>query len=326
MGSSEPDGWGMFRAGSLAWSLLMLVVVGLAAVTSALWFGGNGDSAGSTESEAVTIAEPIPTEAAAEPDEIALAKADLPTTTTATTPTAVPPTPNVPETLPLVAGGSTLLPLVAPTPTPTPHPLDSLLAFREPVRPDSAVYLTFDDGPDPNHTPQLLDLLDEFDAQATFFVLGLTARSFPAILDDIAERGHAIGNHTWGHGDQVHQEDIAIVGSLGSTNSAVSSITGITPTCFRPPYGSMDERTAQVVWNQGFSIQLWDVDSEDYLRPDRHAIAEKVLSEVQLGDRVLFHDGGGDRTGTLAAVRDILEVLSARGVTFAAIDDCVPAG
>lgn len=233
-------------------------------------------------------------------------------------PPVVPPAPDLP-----VAAGGAVLPLVEPTPTPTPHPLDSLLAFDQPVTPQSPpVYLTFDDGPDPNHTMELLDLLDEYDATATFFVLGRSAREYPTIMQAIANRGHAIGNHTWAHGDQVLQEDLTIVGSLGSTNAVVTDLTGVSPTCFRPPYGSMDERTAQVVWNQGYSVQLWEVDSRDYLSQDPIILATTVLAQVQPGDRVLFHDGGGERDGSVDAVRDVLEVLTERGVTFAALPDC----
>lgn len=237
-------------------------------------------------------------------------------------PTATPPATATP--IPTTAPTPTPTVTATSTPTPTPNPYAAVAAIQEPVADDALpVYLTMDDGPDPNHTPEMLDLLDEFEATATFFVIGRSAQQYPELVAEIAARGHAVANHTWAHGNQLNQSDAQILDSLAAANAIVEEVTGLQTVCFRPPYGSFNSRTRQVVRGQGYAFHMWDVNALDYERGDRDSVARQILSNVTPGEQVVMHDGGGNRSGTVAALRDVLEVLTVRNVSFEAIPSCV---
>lgn len=241
-----------------------------------------------------------------------------------------PPPTAVPTALPtpVPTASPTATPSPTPTVTPTPNPLAAIAAIDSPVSPDAApIHLTFNDGPDPDYTPQLLELLAEFDAQATFFVLGTHVQEFPEITQAIVDGGHVLGNHSWAHGSPLNQSNETIATTLQSTNVAITGVTGAWPLCYRPPFGANDERTQEAVWANGYALAMWDVDSGDNILGTADEIATQVLTYVQPGDRVLFHDGGNvgtgtDRTPTIDAVRTVLEVLSAANVELTAIDYC----
>ncbi|MEM7096477.1 MAG: polysaccharide deacetylase family protein [Actinomycetota bacterium] len=208
-----------------------------------------------------------------------------------------------------------------PTPdSPTVVPLPFLTNIPAVPRDGSVVYLTFDDGPDPVYTNQVLDVLARYDAKATFFVLGSSVDAHPGIVQRMIAEGHTVGNHTYYHEALPLQEDDYILQTLGATNAAIARAVGFTTTCLRPPYGALDQTTFDFVRANGFNVHMWDVDSEDWQLNDGYAIASNVLSNVELGDRVLFHDGPNNRTATVAALESVLDVLSNRGVRFQALD------
>jgi|GEM_PF-4837157 len=208
------------------------------------------------------------------------------------------------------------------TPTPiaeTTASLPMLTNIASAPRDGGAVYLTFDDGPDPIYTNQILDVLARYNARATFFVLGSAVERYPDVVQRIVAEGHAIGNHTYFHEALPRETDDVVVQTLSATNNAIARATGLTPGCMRPPYGSLDERTLAVVQNQGYSVSMWDVDSDDWKLNDAYTIAAGVLRDTNLGDRVLFHDGPANRAATVAALESVLSVLSQRGVQFHAL-------
>jgi len=208
------------------------------------------------------------------------------------------------------------------TPTPVSSastPLPMLTNITSAPRDGSAVYLTFDDGPHPTYTIQILDLLARYNAKATFFVLGEAVERNPQIVQRIVAEGHSLGNHTYFHEALPRETDDVVVQTLSATNNAIARATGRTSTCMRPPYGSLDDRTLQIVRNQGYSVSMWEVDSSDWKYSDAYTIAAGVLRDTNLGNRVLFHDGPSNRAATVAALESVLSVLSQRGVTFAAL-------
>jgi peptidoglycan/xylan/chitin deacetylase (PgdA/CDA1 family) len=198
-------------------------------------------------------------------------------------------------------------------------PLPMLTSIASAPRDGAAVYLTFDDGPNPVHTNQILDLLARYNAKATFFVLGDLVDAHPQIAQRIVAEGHTLGNHTYYHEALPRETDEVVNQTLSATTNAIARATGRTSSCMRPPYGSLDERTYALVQNQGFSVSMWEVDSNDWKTPDSYTIAASVLRDTNLGDRVLFHDGPANRASTVAAVESVLSVLSERGVRFAAL-------
>jgi peptidoglycan-N-acetylglucosamine deacetylase len=178
---------------------------------------------------------------------------------------------------------------------------------------DQIVYLTFDDGPDETWTPDVLVLLDEYDALATFFVLGNAATAYPELIEDIADAGHAIGNHSFDHQSLAGVSWGQFEWQMQTTANAVGDEMA---DCMRPPYGAMDGNTEAFAAQFGYDVILWDVDPRDWERPGGTIIADRILNEVSSGDVVLLHDGGGDRSQTVEALETVLERLSELGYEF----------
>jgi peptidoglycan/xylan/chitin deacetylase (PgdA/CDA1 family) len=181
------------------------------------------------------------------------------------------------------------------------------------------VYLTFDDGPTPTWTPRVLDLLARYRARATFFVVGRSAATWPGLVRRAYVAGHGIGNHTWSHRRLTGLRDAGLTAEVGATSAVIGRATGARPRCLRPPYGTVDAASAYRARALGLRLTMWDVDPYDWRRPGAGVIAGRVLSRVRSGDVVLLHDGGGDRSQTVAALQQVLASLSARGYRFRAL-------
>lgn len=183
------------------------------------------------------------------------------------------------------------------------------------------IALTFDDGPDPQNTPFMLEVLDRYQAKATFFVVGEWVDKHPDLVRDAAARGHQIASHSYTHrniagksGDQVRQE-------LQQTEDAVFRAAGVRPNCFRPPYGTLNSRMLQVLAAKEYAVVLWSLDSLDWKLGSAAQIASLVVREAKPGDIVLMHDGGGPRPRTIKALDTILRQLSAAGFRFVTLDE-----
>ena len=181
------------------------------------------------------------------------------------------------------------------------------------------VYLTFDDGPHPTWTPQVLDLLELYDAPATFFVLGQSATRHPEIVQRIVAEGHEAENHTFDHIwlDKAPRE--LFISQVNAADDALHAAAGgrVDPiACLRPPYAAMNEHTRDLAAELGKSIVLWSVDTQDWRRPGADQIASHVMANVRPGSIILMHDGGGERSQTVEALDTVLDGLTGRGYTF----------
>ena len=180
----------------------------------------------------------------------------------------------------------------------------------------TTVYLTFDDGPHAVHTPAVLDVLSRYRAHATFFQIGQCIAAHPELTRRVADEGHGVGNHTWSHPDLSQLDRPAFEAEVGRTNTLLTEPLCRAPSLFRPPYGRMSETTRRDAAEAGLETVLWDVDPEDWDCPGTAAIVSRVLGTSRPGAIVLFHDGGGDRSQTVAALEEILAELAPRGFTF----------
>jgi peptidoglycan/xylan/chitin deacetylase (PgdA/CDA1 family) len=178
------------------------------------------------------------------------------------------------------------------------------------------VYLTFDDGPNPPYTNQVLDLLAEYHARATFFEIGENVAKNPATTRRVHQRGQSVQNHTWSHPDLRKVSSKVFRAQVLDTDRVIRAQTGVTPTCLRPPYGAVDATVRSRAAALHKSIKLWTVDPRDWSRPGTSTIVHRVLDNVRPGSVVLMHDGGGIRNQTVAALRQILRTLKARGYSF----------
>lgn len=179
------------------------------------------------------------------------------------------------------------------------------------------VYLTFDDGPRPIYTSQILTALRQHGAKATFFMVGKSVKAHPALVRDVRARGHAIGNHTYSHPDLTKLTRAQITTELASTDALLGWRR-----CFRPPYGALNANVRSVAAARGQRIVLWTVDPRDWSRPGSSVIVSRVLTNIRPGSVVLFHDGGGNRRQTVEAVRTILPWLARNGYVTKTLPRC----
>ncbi|MBG6100946.1 peptidoglycan/xylan/chitin deacetylase (PgdA/CDA1 family) [Micromonospora vinacea] len=174
--------------------------------------------------------------------------------------------------------------------------------------------LTFDDGPDPRYTPQVLALLSEYDVRATFCVVGENAQNHPELVQSIVDAGHTLCNHSWHHdvGLGARSAD-AIRSDLLRTNAAIRAAVPNAPIVwYRQPGGAWTYPVVSVAQQLGMTPLHWSVDPSDWELPGASKITATVLSQAEPGSVVLLHDAGGDRQGTVEALRRILPDLTAR--------------
>ena len=179
-----------------------------------------------------------------------------------------------------------------------------------------AVALTFDDGPDPVYTPKLLDVLKAHRVKATFCVLGDKVAQHPRTARRIRAEGHRLCNHTRNHPDMAKLSSSAARKQVLDTQWRVRKVTGVTPTTFRFPYGSSNSRVRAVVQSCQLRTLGWDVDTRDWERPSAGTITNRIVRNVRPGSVVLMHDGGGNRTTTVAALDSTIRQLKKKGYTF----------
>ncbi|MFD8750788.1 polysaccharide deacetylase family protein [Kitasatospora sp. NPDC059577] len=180
------------------------------------------------------------------------------------------------------------------------------------------VALTIDDGPDPRYTPTVLALLQQYGIRATFFLIGESAVEHPELVREIADRGHHIANHTWTHPDLRNLSDAKVRDELQRTSDLLYKTTGRQPTWFRAPGGDWSPASLKVAADLGMRNMAWSVDPRDWSRPGTSAIIDTILKDVRSGSIVLNHDGGGDRSQTVAALKAYLPVLVDSGYFFTA--------
>jgi cellulose synthase/poly-beta-1,6-N-acetylglucosamine synthase-like glycosyltransferase/peptidoglycan/xylan/chitin deacetylase (PgdA/CDA1 family) len=196
------------------------------------------------------------------------------------------------------------------------------LASRPPA-PGRRIALTFDDGPDPRWTPRIAAELERLGVPATFFVLGSKVVRHPDVVRDLHDDGFELGNHTFSHADVAGLPDWQLSFQLGLTENAVAGAAGVRPRLFRPPYSATpdavttrDARGLRRVAERGYVVLLSDLDTRDWSRPGVEAIVREATPRSAAGAFVLMHDGGGDRSQTIAALRRLVPRLRVQGYRF----------
>ncbi|KAB1947079.1 polysaccharide deacetylase family protein [Micromonospora sp. ALFpr18c] len=174
--------------------------------------------------------------------------------------------------------------------------------------------LTFDDGPDPRYTPQVLAMLREFDVKATFCVVGENAQAHPDLIQAIVDGGHSLCNHSWHHDVTLGNRSADVIrADLLRTNEAIRAAVPDAPIVwYRQPGGAWTYPVVSVAQQLGMTPLHWSVDPSDWEVPGATKIAATVVSQAEPGSVVLLHDAGGNRQGTVDALRRILPDLTAR--------------
>jgi peptidoglycan/xylan/chitin deacetylase (PgdA/CDA1 family) len=183
------------------------------------------------------------------------------------------------------------------------------------------VAVTFDDGPDPVFTPQVLEILAEFAVPASFFCVGLNADAHPRLVETAAGAGHFVGNHTWTHAYLPDLSRDELLRQVDATGEALARVLGEAPTLARPPYGARTPDVLTWLAGHGLTTVVWDVDAGDWAEPGVDAVVAGATTTVTGGSIILMHDAGGDRAQTVAALPRILRTLLERGHRLVRVDE-----
>jgi len=180
------------------------------------------------------------------------------------------------------------------------------------------VALTFDDGPDPKNTPQILDILKENDIKATFFLVGQQVKEYPEITARIKDEGHQLANHSYSHRNfSQFKDDYIVNNEIYLTSMIIEIITGYYPKILRPPYGEINNSTVKKLKQKNWKIVNWSIDTHDWFL-DSEQIIEIIKDEHHKGGIVLMHSTERNET-TVKILPEIIEILKKAGYEFRTI-------
>lgn len=181
------------------------------------------------------------------------------------------------------------------------------------------IAFTFDDGPWPKSTQQILDILKDNDIKGTFFWVGSALKNHKDIAKEVVNEGHVVANHTWSH--RYHKYSAAgATEEIESNNKLIEELTGVESPLFRPPGGVLDNGLVDYVLKQNHVNVMWSVDSQDW-KASSDKIIDNVLKQAKPGGIILMHDGGGDRSGTVKALPIVIQKLKEQGYTFVTVPE-----
>lgn len=195
---------------------------------------------------------------------------------------------------------------------------------------DHALALTFDDGPDPTYTPQILDVLAREKVPGTFFIIGVNGEEYPWLLRREVHEGHEIGNHTFSHPNIANIPQAELRFELAATQRLFESVLGLQSHLFRSPYAEDAEpetadqvRPLEVVTERGYVMVGMRIDPGDWQRPGVEEIVRRTVAQAEAGEGnvVLLHDAGGDRSETVAALPLLIRELRSRGFRFVSVSE-----
>ena len=185
------------------------------------------------------------------------------------------------------------------------------------------VALTFDDGPTPGVTDKILEILKKEKIKATFFVIGRKVEENPGLLYQIAQDGHAIGNHTYSHPRTGWINEKKLLIEIQRTSKLISSIAGVPVFLFRPPYGKIDPHKRKILEKQGYRVILWSNSADDCYRKGRgirspNSMTWRVVSRVRGGDIVLLHNNSKQ---IVEALPEMIKTLKSKGYVFVKVSE-----
>ena len=183
------------------------------------------------------------------------------------------------------------------------------------------IALTFDDGPHPRYTPQILDILAEYGIKATFFEVGENVIYYSEVAKRVASEGHEIGNHTYTHPHIKNLNEEQLSEETRRCESAIKEVTGVKPKLFRPPEGVVDTAVKAWAGKNGYSVVLWSVDTRDWAGTSVDEMVKNVDSNVHSGSIILMHDYVSRRSHTIEALKKIIPLLIDKGYEFVTVSE-----
>lgn len=190
------------------------------------------------------------------------------------------------------------------------------------------IALTFDDGPSPDYTPLILDVLKKHDVKATFFLVGKHIKKYPDVARRIVEEGHEIGNHTYSHRDLVPSTRRKLEKEILENNKVIEEYLGVSTNLFRPPRGIFSEAVRNFIVRNGLILVLWSVSGIDWAKTPATLIAKRILRYAHPGAIILLHDSGAlirseghSRLNTAKALDMVIPALKEKGYRFVTISE-----
>jgi peptidoglycan/xylan/chitin deacetylase (PgdA/CDA1 family) len=183
------------------------------------------------------------------------------------------------------------------------------------------IALTFDDGPNATYTPQMLDVFAKYNARATFMVLGGLVGKHKQILARAEREGHEIGIHSWWHASYTGLSSGGVQSDIARCRTALEGAIDGPVRWVRPPYGSVNDRVRAAINDAGYHVAMWSIDPRDWQNPGSSVVADRILSGAKDGAVVVLHDGGGNRSGTVAAMRTVIPALQKRGYQIVTLSE-----
>lgn len=188
---------------------------------------------------------------------------------------------------------------------------------------DKQIALTFDDGPHPTLTPEIMGILAENGVTATFFLVGENASWFPEIVRQEAAAGYELGNHTWSHANLREESYEAVCREIDGGERAVWENFEYRTRLLRPPGGCLNDTVIRAAKERDYTLVCWSVDTRDWAHTPTEKIVQNVLRSVEGGDILLFHDYISGNSPTPAALRILIPELKKRGFEFVTVSELI---
>ncbi|WP_270646525.1 polysaccharide deacetylase family protein [Paeniclostridium hominis] len=189
------------------------------------------------------------------------------------------------------------------------------------------IALTFDDGPDQDFSPQILDILKKYNVKATFFMVGQKVGWNPKIAKRASDEGHDIGNHTFSHINICKSTNEQIINEINKTQKIIKDVTGKEATLFRPPYRAINENLFNIIKSKDMKVVLWsDLDTKDWSNPGVYNIIKTIEENAKNGTIILLHDYNqirNNKSQTIQALEKVIPKMQSLGYEFVTISDMI---
>lgn len=193
--------------------------------------------------------------------------------------------------------------------------------YKSKINEDKKIALTFDDGPHPKKTKEIINVLEKYGIKATFFVIGINVKNYPETMRNIVDHGYEIGNHTYSHKILKNSKKSDIKNEIEKTELEIIKNGSVKTKIIRPPCGEYNDNLIDISLENDYKIVLWNIDTKDWAHANKKDIVNNILSRVKGGDIILFHDYVSGKNNTVEALEIIIPKLLKEGYEFVSVSE-----